>query len=43
MTAHFVLRRLGALCLTLWAASVIVFLMLEIAPGDVAVFMMGLW
>jgi len=42
MTAHFVLRRLGALCLTLWAASVIVFLMLEIAPGDVAVFMMGL-
>ena len=37
----FLLRRLAAFAATLLAASVVVFLVLEILPGDVAQTMMG--
>lgn len=38
---HFLARRLLALLLTLAAASVLIFLVLEVLPGDVAQMMMG--
>lgn len=38
----FLLGRAGAMALSLFAASVIIFLLLEVAPGDPAAFMMGL-
>ena len=41
MTAYF-LRRLVSLCLSLFAASIVIFLMLEAEPGDPASFMLGL-
>jgi len=41
MTVRLILTRLRSLGITLLVASIIIFLMLEIAPGDVATFMMG--
>lgn len=41
MIASFLLRRVASLVLTLFVASVVIFFMLEVAPGDVAAFMMG--
>lgn len=41
MSAGFILGRILSLALTLLAASLVIFFMLEIAPGDVAAFMMG--
>jgi peptide/nickel transport system permease protein len=41
MSARFYLGRLANLCVTLIVASVVIFFMLAIAPGDVAAFMMG--
>jgi peptide/nickel transport system permease protein len=38
----FLLQRAGSLALTLLVASIVVFAMLEVAPGDPAEFMMGL-
>ena len=40
--ASFLAKRLGLLLLTLFAASVIIFVMMEILPGDPASFMLGL-
>ena len=40
--AHYLLRRLASMVLTLFAASIIIFLMIEIVPGDPAAFMLGL-
>lgn len=37
----FLAARAGSMALTLLAASIVIFLMLEIAPGDPAAFMMG--
>lgn len=42
MTLAAVFTRVRSLILTLFVASIIIFLMLEVAPGDVARFMMGL-
>src|SRR5947209_8744437 len=39
--ASFLAQRLGLLLLTLFAASVLIFLMMEILPGDPASFMLG--
>lgn len=39
--AWFVVRRLFALALTLWAASVLVFVVLEVLPGDPALLVLG--
>lgn len=41
MTFRMFIKRFGSLCLTLLVASMVIFFMLEIAPGDVATFMMG--
>ena len=41
MSTRFILSRLVNLVLTLIAASLVIFFMLAIAPGDVASFMMG--
>ncbi|MEZ5893103.1 MAG: ABC transporter permease subunit [Parvularculaceae bacterium] len=38
----YLVGRLGAMALTLLAASLVVFLLIEVAPGDPASFMMGL-
>lgn len=38
---RFLLSRLGALAATLFAASILIFLALELLPGDVARYMMG--
>src|SRR5262245_24380522 len=38
----FLAQRLGLLLVTLFAASVIIFVMMEILPGDPASFMLGL-
>ncbi len=37
----YLTRRLVSFCLTLWGASVLIFLMLEILPGDPALTMLG--
>lgn len=37
----YLIRRLVSFCLTLWGASVVIFLMLEILPGDPALTMLG--
>lgn len=39
--SHFLVRRLLSLLLTLAAASVVIFVVLEVLPGDVAQMMMG--
>ncbi|GAB4533701.1 MAG: ABC transporter permease [Roseibium sp.] len=39
---HYFLKRLLSLCLSLVAASVIIFLALEVVPGDPASYMLGL-
>src|SRR3954466_11675684 len=39
--ASFLAKRLGLLLLTLFAASVVIFVMMEILPGDPASFMLG--
>jgi len=41
VTSRLILKRLRSLCITLLAASILIFFMLEIAPGDIATFMMG--
>ena len=40
--AGFILRRLGVLILTLFIASVVIFALLEIIPGDPALTMLGI-
>jgi len=39
---HYVLKRLLSLLITLVVATVVIFLMIEVVPGDPAAFMMGL-
>ena len=39
---HYVLKRLLSLVITLLVATVVIFLMIEVVPGDPAAFMMGL-
>ena len=39
--AVFVLRRLGTMAITMFAVSVLVFLLLEISPGSVATKVLG--
>ena len=40
-SAAFIAARLGSMALTLFAATIVIFFILEIAPGDPAAFMMG--
>ena len=40
--APYLLRRLISLSLTLVAASLVIFLMIEVVPGDPASYMLGL-
>ncbi|MBT5186586.1 MAG: ABC transporter permease, partial [Kordiimonadaceae bacterium] len=39
---HFVLKRLASLVLTLLVATGVIFIMIEVVPGDPAAYMMGL-
>ncbi len=39
---HYLLRRLVSLALTLLVASIVIFIMIEVVPGDPASFMLGL-
>jgi len=40
--AAFALRRLAALAATLGVASVVIFLVMEVVPGDPAAYMLGI-
>ncbi|HMB46827.1 MAG TPA: ABC transporter permease, partial [Afifellaceae bacterium] len=40
--APYILRRLVSLALTLAAASLVIFVMIEVVPGDPASYMLGL-
>ena len=42
LTPRFLLGRLGSVALTLLAASVVIFVLLEVLPGDPAAYMLGL-
>ena len=39
---HYLLKRLGSLCLSLVIASLVVFACIEVVPGDPASFMLGI-
>ena len=39
---RYLLKRIGSLLITLWVASIVVFAVIEIVPGDPASFMLGL-
>ncbi|MEM6888417.1 MAG: ABC transporter permease [Pseudomonadota bacterium] len=38
---HYTLKRLASLCMSLFVASVVIFAVLEVVPGDPAAFMLG--
>ncbi|WP_371228447.1 ABC transporter permease [Roseovarius sp. 2305UL8-3] len=40
--ARYLLNRIGSLIVSLWVASLVIFLSLEVVPGDPASFMLGL-